>query len=316
MYNPTDYAYIVGRLRALNTRLLSVNLVERMIDADSAADAFRILNDLTFLSGCIGDSTVKDFQSVLSGGTQKMLNLINRMSPNPETSRFLNLKFDFYNLKVALKARLTQRGYADIKQDDLPVISDSMKNILDVVYSAYESNSDPQIVDLIVDNHFLEESLALAKKLNSQLTISYIKRLIDFTNLKTLIRCKELKKSVEYLDSVLLSGGNISEEVFSGNHSKNYDEIRASVESKLHSDDLVTAMDEFISEGTLIILEKRMSELLERFMKQADRMSFGPEPVFAFFRRFENHIQILRSILVGKLNQLSAEEIRKHTLIL
>ncbi len=333
MYLPTDYAYIVGRLRALNTRLLTPNLVERMIDASSADDAFRILNDLTFLAGCMGDHTVNEFQVVLSKGVQKMLRLIKRMSPNTEVVDFLNLKFDFHNLKVSLKARLTQRGYADVQHalvdlgslseaqweqfvldGTIPPITEGMTETIADVTRQFEANGDPQTVDLLVDKHYLEESVKLAEKLDSTLTISYLKRLIDFTNVKTLVRCKELEKSVEYLGSVLLAGGNLDNEVFVESHAKTYEEAKVAIESKLHSDDLVVAMEAFISEGTLILLEKNMSELLEQFMKQADRMSFGPEPVFAFFWRFENHIQILRTILLNKLNKLPAEETRKYLL--
>lgn len=333
MYKPTDYAYIVGRLRALDTRLLTPNLVERMIDAPTADDAFRILNDLTFLAGCIGDSTVNDFQIVLFKGVQKMLRLVKRMSPNPEVVDFLNFKFDFHNLKVSLKARLTQRGYADIKHalldigslseaqweqfvldGTLPRITASIHDTIQDVNAQYEKTQDPQIVDLLVDKHYLEASLELTKKLGSELMTSYTKRLIDFTNLKTLIRCKELEKSSDYLQAVLLGGGYLSADVFVENYSKTYEEIRVAIESKLHADDLVVAIEEFIKERTLIQTEKKVSELLEIFMQQARQISFGPEPIFAFFWKFENHIQVLRTILVSKLNHLPSEETRKYVL--
>ena len=44
-------------------------------------------------------------------------------------------------------------------------------------------------------------------------------------------------------------------------------------------------------------------------MKESQRISFGPEPVFAFFYQFENHLQILRTVFIGKLNKLEVNEI-------
>ena len=333
MYNPTDYAYIVGRLRALETRLLTPNIVERMIDADSAEDTFKILNDLSFLNGCMGDCEAKDFQTVLKDGVAKMLRLVKRMSPNPDVINFLNLKYDFHNLKVSLKAKLTERGYEHIKHalwdygtlaesqweqfvldGEIPPLTEGMHDTINDVYKQYEINSDPQIVDMLVDKHYLIEMLSAAERLGSDLTIRYLKRLIDLTNLRTFIRCKELNKEEGYFESVLLSGGNISFDAYVDSYKKNYEDLRLAIEQRMYSDDLVACLDEFTNEGSLLSVEKKMAEALENFMKESNRISFGPEPVFAFFWRFENHMQILRTILVGKLNMLSSEEIRRHTL--
>ncbi len=331
----TDYAYIVGRLRAIETRLLTPNLMERMIDASSAEDAFRTLNDLTFISGSIGDYAVSEFQKVLTASIKKMLWLLAKMAPYPEVAKCFWLKYDFHNLKVALKARLVEHGYADIKhalidlgsfsaevwehfvlEGRMPPLTKGMHETIQDASQQYEKTEDPQIVDMIVDRHYLEEMLLLAQKLDSALTISYLKRLIDLTNLKTFIRCKELKKEESYFEAVLLEGGHISFDAFTGSYKKSYEDLRMALEQKMHSIDLIGVLDEFVKEGSLLSAEKKMSELLQKFMEESRRISFGPEPVFAFFWKFENHIQILRTIFIGKLNSLPVEEIQKQVITL
>ncbi|MCD6347701.1 MAG: V-type ATPase subunit, partial [Bacteroidales bacterium] len=128
------------------------------------------------------------------------------------------------------------------------------------------------------------------------------------------IRCKELDKEESYFESVLLEGGNISFDAYMDSYKKNYEDLRLSIERRMYSDDLVICLDEFTNKGSLLAVEKKIAKALEDFMKKSNRISFGPEPVFAFFWRFENHMQILRTIFVGKLNMLSNEEIRKHAL--
>ena len=306
-----------------------------MIEADSADDAFRVLNDLIFVSGNMGDYTASDFQKVLTASTKKMAQLIAKMAPYPEVAKFLWLKYDFHNLKAALKARLTERGYADIEhalvdlgslpaekwelfvlEGKIPPLTKGMHDTLEDASKQYEKTKDPQIVDLIVDKHYLEEMLLMAKKLNSPLTVDYLKRLIDLTNLRTFIRCKELKKEEAYFESVLLKGGHISFDVFMESYKKSYEDLKLALEQKMYSKDLIIVLDEFIKEGALLLAEKKMSELLQEFMEESRRISFGPEPVFTFFWRFENHMQILRTILIGKLNSLPAEEIHKYVLSL
>ncbi len=331
----TNYAYIIGRLRALETRLPTENVLERMIEADSADVAFQVLNDLSFVAGSMGDYGVDEFQTVLTKATEKMSRLLAKMTPDPYVMKFLWLKYDFHNLKVTLKARLAERGYADVEHalvdfgcmraEDweqfvfsgklLPLTEGMHDTIADAVRQ-YELIQDSQIVDLIVDKHYLEELLAMASQFKSPLTIGYLQRLIDFTNLKTFIRCKELEKQDSYLEAVLLNGGRMPASFMPEHYSKSYEELKAGLEQKMYADELVVVLDEFIKEKTLLAVEKKTIELLQDYMDESKKMSFGPEPVFAFFWRFENHMQTLRSVLVGKLNQLPAEDIRKHVLTL
>ncbi len=189
-----------------------------------------------------------------------------------------------------------------------------MHQAMDDAKAVFEEAQDPQIVDLIVDKHYLEEMLSLAKKLDSVLTIKYVKKLIDFINLKSFIRCKELDKEKKYFKSIILDNGHLHNENFIKNYSKSYEELKGILEKKMYSDDIVRILDEFLTKKSLLPVEKRSSELLQEFMKESSRIPFGPEPVFAFFWKFENHLQILRTVLVGKLNQLPTEEIREHVL--
>lgn len=335
MSNPADYAYIIGRLRALETQFPTFNLVERMIEAKSADDAFRVLNDIPFISGSIGEYSVDEFQKVLTRATQKMIQLLLKMSPSSESIQFLWMKYDFHNLKVALKARLTNRGYADVShalvdlgslsaveweqfvlEGKTPPLTAGLHETLIDVAREYEKTGDSQIVDQIVDKHFLEELLSIARSFKSPLTVGYLQRLIDLTNLKTFIRSKELKKEVNYFENILLLGGRLNPMVFIDGYKKGYEELKQVLERKMHADDLVLVLEEFLKEKTLLSVEKKMSELLQKYMEESKKISFGPEPVFAFFWRFENHMQILRTILVGKLNQLPTEDIHKNVLTL
>ena len=333
IYKNQDYAYINGRLRALETSLMNANLVERMIDAPTAQDAFRVLNDISFLSGSIGEYTVNDFQKVLTGGLQKMAKLFKEMAPNPEVMNYLWLKYDFHNLKVVLKARLTGRGYADVEHAlidmgnrsksewEIYLLTGKIKPLTDGMISTvkdatthYNINEDAQSVDLIVDRHFVEEMLSVSSKINSPLLIKYLKRLIDFNNLRTFIRCEILNKDKKQVNQFFIKGGNIPVSVFISSFEKGHQDLLQVLSRKVASDDLSKALDAYSNEKTLLATEKKIAELQQNLMDESKKMSFGTEPVFAFFWKFENHLNIIRAILVGKLNGLPLEDIKKHVL--
>ena len=324
----TDYSYIVGRVRALETQLLNQTLLERVLDANNADEAFRVLNDHALLSEHIGDLKVNDYQKVFLSGLKSVQNLINEMAPCKEIMNFLWYKYDFHNLKIVLKVRLVKHGYADVKHALIDVGLHSLENwekvlfedksfdfipgVASVVKKAtelYDKSKDPQIIDLIVDQYYLDELNKLAEGMDSSLVQAYVSRLIDTTNVKTFVRCKELNKDRTYLEKVLAKGGSVYSETYISAYDKGYDELRGILEKRPQLADLAEALDSVKKDKSLLALEIKILENLQNFMKESQRNSFGPEPVFAFFYKFENHLQILRTIFIGKLNKLEVKEI-------
>jgi len=342
LYKKQEYAYIVGRLRALETRLISPNLVERMVDASTPQDAFRVLNDITYLSGSIGEYAVNDFQKVLSLGLQKMVRLLSKIAPYPEVVDSLLMKYDFHNLKVVLKARLTGRGYSDVEHalidlgnyskeewenylltDEIGMLTDTLQKTVDEATEYYNKTSDSLGVDLIVDKAFNKENYVFLQSLDSDLILGFGKRSVDFQNIKTFLRCEILKKDQSYLDNMLSDGGVLPTSLFSSAYkdgvsalrdalSGGYDIFNQTLEERNYCDQLVLLLDDFAKEKNFSSIEKRIAGILGDYISESQMIALGPEPLFAFFWKFENHIQIIRSIFIGKLNGLPSDEIRKY----
>jgi len=335
MYDNSNYAYIVGRLRALDTKMLNASMLERLIDAPGASEVFRSLNDLPLVTSSLNDYEVQDFSKVLNGALQNMKELMIQMAPYPEVLNFLWHKYDFHNLKVSLKAKVTGQGYEEVnhaltglgtvdleawqgfvlEDKKVPLTSEVDKKI-DIIKELYEKDSDPQIINTVVDQHYLETLKSIADGMGSPMVDMYLKRLIDFSNLRAFIRIMELKKDRAVLEKLLLPGGYVKTDLYLNSFERGYDELRQALEKPIGSDDLSVALEKFMEEKTLMAAEKQAFGLQQEFMAKSNAISFGPEPVFSFFWKFENHMIILRAILVGKLNGLSNEVISQHMLAL
>ncbi len=335
MYDNSKYAYIVGRLRALDTKMMNQNLLERLVDAQDAQQAFRVLNDMPLVMGNMGDFDAQNFHKVLNGAIKEMQTLMMQMAPYPELLNFLWYKYDFYNLKLALKVKLTERGYQDIEyafidlgtvsleewskyllEDKMVKLTGDLPKVIDKARVAYEKSGETQVVDQIIDNYYLEMKGRIARQMGSALISRYLKRLVDFTNLKSFIRCMELKKGKEFLSSVLLSGGHVAVDTYLNSFERGYEDLKQALEKVMHADDLVKAIDRFIEKKTIFFLEKKIHDLQKEFMADSVKVTFGPEPVIAFFNRFENHMLIIRTVMVGKLNKLPSSDIAQHVLAL
>jgi V/A-type H+-transporting ATPase subunit C len=330
-----DYAYIVGRIRALETKMLNRNLMERMLDAPSASEAFRVLNDMPLILGAIGDHHVPEFNTVLLKALQSLKRLYKRMTPDLYALRFLWYRYDFHNLKVTLKARLTGRGYEDVKHalidmGEVPVeqwesflmdgkLLFKTTGLIRAIQEAtrlYEETGNPQIIDQVIDQHYLDILNEVAVNIGSALMQDYLARRIDFANIKTFIRSRELKADESKFTAMLLNGGNLGLDLFRKNYEKGIGELKAALQKKMGADDYVACVEQYMDHGKLSYLEKKVHELQQEFVSQASRIPFGPEPVFAFYFRFENHLLLIRSVLVGKLNNIPLEDIKDTLLTL
>jgi len=333
MYDNSKYAYIVGRLRALDTKMLNQSMLDRLMEAPGASEVFRSLNDLPLITGALADYEVQDYNKVLTGALRNMKELMIQMAPYPEVLDFLWYKYDFHNLKVALKARLTGQGYEDVNhaltdlgtvdseawqgfvlEDRMIPLTGQINNKINLIKTLYEKNSDPQMINVVSDQHYLETLKEISDRIGSSMIDAYLKRVIDFSNLKAFIRLTETKKDKSVLEKFLIKGGYVKCEIYLDAFERGYDDLRQTLEKPIGSDDLSKTLEKFMDDRTLMAVERKTYELQQNFMNKAQVISFGPEPVFSFFWKFESHMLILKAILVGKLNGLPNEVIGKNVL--
>ena len=143
------------------------------------------------------------------------------------------------------------------------------------------------------------------------LFIKYAKNLIDFTNIRTLLRAKKQEKSVEFLRSIIIEGGNVREETY-------FDLLNRDISSdtdafkKLEIYKYIKeALDSFKERGNLSDFEREMDNYFIDLIKDVKYITYGPEVVFANALAKEMEIKNLRIILVSKLNGLDSEFIRE-----
>ena len=111
----SKFAYLTGRIRALETTLLSENEVERMVDSKSAKDAFRVLNELTY-ADFLGDiNKIEEFQKVIDAGLQETKTLIRKLSPYKWFLNILWYRYDIHNIKTLLKAKIMGKSFENVE---------------------------------------------------------------------------------------------------------------------------------------------------------------------------------------------------------
>jgi len=335
----TRYGYASGRLRVLETRLLNKASIGRLLEADSTQEVLRILSEGEYAIALSEISDPSDFEKALEIEMERAYALVDELSHDPDLTKIFRTKWDFHNLKVLLKSSylkelspktddiLGKFGAVSIEDIKLAIEPDAEKKgnklpdylmtALVDAHSKYEASQDPQIIDIIIDNHLHNFLYDCAVKYKNPFLKGYFEAVADLNNIKNFMRIKNLGGSIKMLDTVLLSHGTLDKKLFL----QQYEETIENFVGDLVATDLVKtpyvglvaeAIRGWEEEHSLAIFEKLTDNYLINYTKPAQYIVFGVEPLIAYVLAKEHEIKLIRIIITGKINDLPIEIINER----
>lgn len=329
--NKANFAYITGLIRTLESKLLNPNEMERMIDAKSFQDAYRVLNELDYSKYLDEIKSPQEFQKILDMDMLDTKKLLIRTCPYPWFLNIFWYRYDTHNIKTILKAKLMGKPYEKIehlllKLGNIPFsklkkyIYDEQREELDPEEDAlikkviakgirkFEEHQNPQEVDYIVDRLFFQLALKIAQKTGIPFIIDYVQHLIDLSNIKLFFRLGNWESESPDKLGLLAKGGKIpfntfflDEEGFLFELSKT--EYKSIVETGLNE---IKEKDQFIR------LENNVENFIARYIRKRRFEAIGPEVVLNYYIAKKNNAMITRLILIGKMNNIAPEVIRDN----
>ena len=99
----TDYLSISSRVRAMETRLLTAERLERMIDARDDAEALKVLTECGY--GELTGLTGPQLDRALNAARVAALDEIAAMVPQSALVDVFRVKYDYHNAKTLVKAQ-------------------------------------------------------------------------------------------------------------------------------------------------------------------------------------------------------------------
>jgi V/A-type H+-transporting ATPase subunit C len=323
-----NFTQAVARLRVLETRLLNKVKIERMVDSNSAEDVLKILQETEYASLMGNIKTAEDYNVLLKEELKRVYALMYKVSPDRAIVDIMSLKYDYHNIKVLLKGRALDKdfshmlipvGTVDIEKLKFYIetmeyrdLNPIMKEGILKAEKNYEELKDPQKIDTIMDQYMYVDMLARAKDLKIDFITNYIKRGIDFSNIKLIIRLKKQEKNIKFFEEVMLTGGDIDDDILVKAFNEPIENMAIKFASSKYGEVITIGLEEYIRTGKLSALEKLSENFIMNNLKVAKYISFGPEPIFAYIAAKETEIKIIRIIMVGKLNNVSIDVIRER----
>jgi len=222
------------------------------------------------------------------------------------------LNKDLSHLYVPIGSFDLQTLKNSIVEGNLNDLPEEFGNAIEDVLRDYETNRDPQRIDIILDKIYFEHLYEMAKDTKVDLFINYVKDMIDFLNIKSAIRLKNQGKDVKFFEDVILPNGNIDTDIILYTLNDSIDNMIHKFRNSKISSGLLKGLESYRNTNRLSDLEKYMDNYLMELNKPSKYINFGPEPIFSYIIAKETEIKTLRIIMVSKLNNLSPDVIRER----
>lgn len=325
----TDFLSMSSYVRVQEKRLLDKNSIDRVADAPSTQEALRMLSqntdyDFTSLR------RPEDYETVVKAELARVYRMAYDVAKNfPALPEILGCKYDFHNVKAALKAKYLGQPdsapFVEITPVPAALIAkvvekfDSKANlpahIMQAIVAgseAFDKSGNPQDIDITVDKLMYTHMMKLAQELGSDFIIGYVRAAVDFYNLKTLMRVKSMQKGTAFLAECMADGGNTDPSFFLQNYGKTAGALSMAFVFKSYGPQLKAGVEAYERGGNYSELERLLDNYLIDYVKSAKRVSFGPEILFAYLVSKENEVRQIRILAACKINQISSEVLKER----
>lgn len=323
-YRDTDYLHATARVRALENGMISHRDFQKMIDAKTAEEAYKVLSDAPICHG----TPIQEYERALEENLLDAYQLLDRIAPGSGLPQLFRCQYDGHNLKTAIKAKRGSGDVANVYSNlgNLPaaaiaaaVESGDLKGLpAPLAQAALEASDtlaktgDPQAVDILLDRGILASMVQQAQAIPSPVVQKYVRAQVDIANIRAAVRLKRMGKNAGFLGKVLAPGGGIPVAAISEAYTKGYDAIFALVSSSSYGKALEPAYDTIRSGGSLSLFEKLCDNALVAVLDEVRRIPFGIEPLLAYLAAKEGETKAARIVMTSKLAGVPPQQITER----
>lgn len=320
-----DFTLPAAQVAARFGGLLSNAHVERMLSAPNADEALRVLNDLEWASSLAESDSEERIERTIESG---LLEIKNQFLHSPQTkilAQYLFLPFDLQNAKSSLFFHVSGGKYEELHGRLSPLglfprrlafsvleeptkqrdpTTGFFKNALLAAKTMLEKDpQNPESAEMVLDDAVFAAMRDAVDTINSEPLQAFFRLQIQAENIKYVLRRTQAERSIRYEPTPFL--------------------LRLSPNTR--SADLNTAikgtfLETFLSEGKSLVdqglsltdWELRLDlAVLDKLYWPSRINPTGPESLVVFFLSKLRNAEVIRTIVVGKQNQLPTATIRE-----
>lgn len=313
------YPFAVASVRSMENKLLTKQKLMQMAEAKDAEEALRILSETDYGKTEIDD--IHEFEKMIQNHLEAEYQAVGKLIASETFMDIFRFKNDYHNVKVLIKEEISkvsgkkyliqggsipvdilQKNFRERNYMELPNIeADAVQEAIEM----YAKTKNARFIDSILDKACFQVMSDAAEKLGNEYVSKYVRKLADVTNLKTLLRIWQLKRSDEELEESIVPGGELPAELL----------IKAlkndNVIQMLKDTSYVSLCETYMDQG-FTVFEKACDDYLMECIKDAKYKTLTPEPVAAYILAKETEAKCVRIIMTCKLHDIDAETIKER----
>ena len=319
----TDYLFLSARIKAMECSLLSRERMERMLEAPSAEDAAKVLQECGYAEmPQVGEQAL---EKALAEQREKTFHELYTSVPDHNIIDVFKVKYDYHNAKTVLKAEAMgldptpllvdtgrvppQELLEKVRSTDLRGLPPILQSAIGEAREVLGTTGDPQLADFVLDRAYFQDMFHIAQESGSAFLEGYVRIQIDSANLRSVVRTLRMGKSMEFLRGVLFEGGNIdTNRILNNAAGGNLEDLYAVSPLK----EAAEAGSAALNGGRLTRFEKLCDDAVLSYVAGAKYVAFGEAPVIGYLAAKETEYTAVRIILTGRMAGLDADTIRER----
>jgi V/A-type H+/Na+-transporting ATPase subunit C len=334
--NDERYGFATGYVRAIEHRLIQPDRFIRLADARNSEEVFGMLADtdygkgyqdeMAMISGPGGNGI--NIEQVLRQEADRVKKFINDLTQDREQTDILFSRDDFFNLRLSLKGIFGNVSvedfflpfgtlapgliYQEAKEGDKSeILPPHLKEAAVQAEKAYADTKSSMEIDRIIDTSMYRYMLARARDKEVFFLFKLITTEIDLVNIITFFRLKWVGEPLSTLQTALIAGGRIPFEVYYEFFPREIDDIETGfLSDEVYHDFIAEGVLHLKNDNSLIRMESLVDRELMKIINREKEINFGVEILIAYHYKKSIEMKKLRTVIIGKENGLSPEEIK------
>lgn len=317
-----SYPYAYGYVRSLETSLMTSEKLRRVTDGTSAEDMLRALMDMGYGRGA-EVTNVHDYELLIEQELKKTFEAVHRMTPQANITNLFFLKYDYQNLKVILKNRILG------KEDDSLLVDYGtipVKTIKNAVFNNETSYLPNEMKQVVVNARGSEDAVSIGyeadKALYTQISrelvniddkniVKYWETQADYFNVITVFRARALNDA-SLIEKSYLPLGNVRLKNMLAAFDKTDEEAARFLGTPNLDTGILEGLKYFAANKTLSVLEKNKDNFFIKLLKPLSYNQFSIAPVMGYLLAKAQEANIIRLMMVAKINNLPEKLIEER----
>jgi len=330
MIPKNGYTYAVSRLKAMANRLLDNNSIIRLWESETFSSAMKLLSETHYAQWLSEMKNENDFESLISSELNYVVSETRSISPDKRIPILFQLPFDFHNIKVLVKDKITRTGNQGrridlltslgnvsvedlilaVESEDYRLLPFGLHAVLPESLSIWEQSHDVLMVEKRLDAALFELMKSIAERIEIEGVKKWVRAKIDAENIRNVLRLVRFGLEIGKIPSFLHEGGFISKEkllLLVNEPLEGWGRLVGFADAAMALSGITDFSD---TEKSLTELEKALDDYVTGVLGPYRYDAFAPENILAFLWAKDIEAKNLRIILVGKANDVDKDVIR------